>query len=212
MWIAVITGVHSRSFGLLEISLILTFGGSLVSFSCGWKSVSSSGRFCLQEGRWIPIPVRSSAWSEGSQWMRWKKSLNCNPRLEVEKEKMEFFSKQKMLLKYLRFFLALFYAWKKILFPDEKRPKLTLFYLSFKNVIDFLSPPNSIPVCISRQKNYVQATPMSCFFPGKDEPNARSPVQARARRGSCLRKRSLVLRNVVILITTNPENDIQRSF
>lgn len=79
MWIAVITGAHSRPFGLLEISLILTFGGSLVSFSCGWKSVSSSGRFCLLEGKWIPIPVRSSPWSEGSQWMRWKKSLNCNP-------------------------------------------------------------------------------------------------------------------------------------
>lgn len=46
---------------------------------------------------------------------------------------------------------------------------------------------------------------MSCFFPGKDEPNARSRVQPRARRGSYPRKRSPVLRNVVILITTNPE-------
>ena len=50
---------------------------------------------------------------------------------------------------------------------------------------------------------------MFCFFPGKDEPNARSLVQPRARRGSCPRKRSPVLRNVVILITTNPENDFQ---
>lgn len=43
-------------------------------------------------------------------------------------------------------------------------------------------------------------------FPGKDEPNPRSQVQPRARRESCQRKRSLVLRNVVILTRTNPES------
>lgn len=75
--------------------------------------------------------------------------------------------------------------------------------------MDFLSPPNSIPAYISRQRAYIKATPTSFFLPGKDEPNARSPVQLRARRGSCLRKRSLLLRNVVILIT---ENDIQKVF
>lgn len=51
--------------------------------------------------------------------------------------------------------------------------------------------------------------PCLVSFPGKDEPNARSLVQPRARRESCLRKRSPVLRNVVILITTNTENDFQ---
>lgn len=48
MWIAVITGVHSRPFGLLEISLILTFGGSLVSFSCGWKCLFQWETFCAR--------------------------------------------------------------------------------------------------------------------------------------------------------------------
>lgn len=33
---------------------------------------------------------------------------------------------------------------KKISFPDEKRPKRTVFYLNIENVMDFLSPPNRI--------------------------------------------------------------------
>lgn len=72
MRIAVITGIHSGSLCLSEISLILTFGGSLISFPSVWKSISSNRRFCLQERRWIPIAARSSVWSEGSQCMTWK--------------------------------------------------------------------------------------------------------------------------------------------
>lgn len=36
---------------------------------------------------------------------------------------------------------------------------MTLFYLKFKNVIDFLSPPNSIPSYISRQKKLASKLP-----------------------------------------------------
>lgn len=72
MRIAVITGIHSGSLCLSEISLILTFGGSLISFPSVWKSISSNRRFCLQDRRWIPIAARSSVWSEGSQCMTWK--------------------------------------------------------------------------------------------------------------------------------------------
>lgn len=57
------------------------------------------------------------------------------------------------------------------------------------------------PACLSRGKAYT-SYPMSCSFPGKDEPNARSLVQPRARRGSCPRKKSPLPRNVVILIAT----------
>lgn len=141
-----------------------------------------------------------------------KKKLKLQPQTGSREGKNGAFFQAENVTKISEIFFGVILCLKKNLISWWKRPKLTLFYLNFKNVIDFLSPPNSIPACISRQKTYVQATPMSCFFPGKDEPNARSPVQARARRGSCLRKRSLVLRNVVILITTNPENDIQKSF
>lgn len=50
-WIAVITGVRSRSLWLFEISLILTFGGSLISFSCVWKGISSNRRFLSARGK-----------------------------------------------------------------------------------------------------------------------------------------------------------------